>query len=72
MYPYKTIMASILLFLGGLYFLMMGWNSWGAEVTYNAEGEREGPTSIEVIILGMLLFIPGSYHVAVAMLAYFN
>ena len=72
MVPYKTIAMSIFLFAMGTYFLIRGFNSIGQEPTYNDSGERMGPAAYEIIILGLLLFIPGSYHTVVAMLAYAN
>ncbi|XP_011056243.1 PREDICTED: transmembrane protein 230 isoform X2 [Acromyrmex echinatior] len=55
--PWKAIMLAVLLFIGGTIMLIMG------SLIYS---DRIWP----VIILGALMFIPGAYHMRVAILAY--
>ncbi|XP_066586777.1 transmembrane protein 230-like isoform X2 [Prorops nasuta] len=55
--PWKAITLAALLFVGGTIMLIMG------SLIYS---DRMWP----VIILGALMFIPGAYHMRVAILAY--
>ena len=69
--PYRTIAACILFFIVGSYFVWQGISNYVNDVrpTYNVDGERIGAEPWELIVLGMLMFIPGSYHVFVALMA---
>ncbi len=59
--PWKTILLSFLFFIGGTIFLLLFFEKWN----------REGFTSsYEFLLLGMIMFIPGSYHTFIAYMAY--
>ena len=59
--PYKTIMVAFLFFVIGTIFLYLGLFE-----LYQTGSIAE---SYEKILLGMILFIPGSYHSALAFMA---
>ena len=56
----------------GTFFLWQALQSGMSTEPYktNADGERIGPHTLELLCLGLLMFIPGSYHVVVAVMAY--
>ena len=77
--PYRTILVSIVFFMLGTYFLIDGiYDSLHGPDTNkqpkkNAFGEEAKEVQpYEKILLGLLLFIPGSYHTAIAILACFG
>ena len=58
--PWKTILIALLFFVVGTIFLV-----WGAQETF----EVGLSTSYEKLLLGAILFIPGSYHSFIAFMA---
>ncbi|KAG5333709.1 TM230 protein, partial [Acromyrmex charruanus] len=63
--PWKAIMLAVLLFIGGTIMLIMGSLIVSGQID-SKYSDRIWP----VIILGALMFIPGAYHMRVAILAY--
>jgi len=55
--PWRTIFISFLFFIGGVIFYAIGINELLANGISNA---------YEKLILGSILFIPGSYHTVLA------
>ena len=77
--PFRNILVSIVFFLLGTYFLVDGINDSlsGPDINKqprkNAFGEEAKEVQpYEKILLGLLLFIPGSYHTVIAILACFG
>lgn len=63
--PWKSVTLASLLFVGGIVLLVMG--SLVVSGTIDTKyADRMWP----MIILGVLMFIPGAYHVRIAYLAY--
>ncbi|XP_051163749.1 transmembrane protein 230 isoform X1 [Leptopilina boulardi] len=63
--PWKAIILAALLFIGGTVMLVMGSLIVSGHID-TKYSDRMWP----LIILGALMFIPGAYHVRVAILAY--
>ncbi|XP_076761967.1 transmembrane protein 230 isoform X1 [Xylocopa sonorina] len=63
--PWKAITLAALLFVGGTVMLIMGSLIVSGRID-SKYSDRMWP----VIILGILMFIPGAYHMRVAILAY--
>ncbi|XP_014600064.1 transmembrane protein 230 isoform X1 [Polistes fuscatus] len=63
--PWKAITLAALLFVGGTVMLIMGSLIISGHID-SKYSDRMWP----VIILGALMFIPGAYHMRVAILAY--
>ncbi|CAL1674259.1 unnamed protein product [Lasius platythorax] len=63
--PWKAITLAALLFVGGTVMLIMGSLIVSGHID-SKYSDRMWP----VIILGALMFIPGAYHMRVAILAY--
>ncbi|XP_032789118.1 transmembrane protein 230 isoform X1 [Daphnia magna] len=63
--PWKAILLSFALFVGGTVFLILG--SLLVSGTIDSKyGDRTWP----LIIIGLIMFIPGVYHVRIAFLAF--
>ena len=58
--PWKTILIALVFFFFGTIFVI-----WGAHETV----EKGFSTSYEKLLLGAILFIPGSYHSLLAVMA---
>ena len=67
----KGIMTvSVLFFAMGTYFLSEAFKNWA---TYGLYGTaKEGAQPYEELLLGAILFIPGSYHTFLAIMAFFE
>ncbi|XP_043460986.1 transmembrane protein 230 isoform X1 [Leptopilina heterotoma] len=63
--PWKAIILAAMLFIGGTVMLVMGSLIVSGHID-TKYSDRMWP----LIILGALMFIPGAYHVRVAILAY--
>lgn len=63
--PYRAITLAIVLFIGGSLLIIIGALLL-AEVIDSKYSDRTWP----VLILGLLMFIPGAYHVRIAYYAY--
>ena len=50
----------------------MGFNEYNISGSLSTPAIAEQPAPYEKLILGTLMFIPGSYHVVIAVLAYFQ
>ena len=59
--PYKTIVIAFLFLVGGTIFISLGLQELYATGSISA--------SYEKILLGLIMFIPGSYHTALAFMA---
>ena len=68
--PHKTILVSILFFAFGTYFLSEAAKDFFTHGKIRNTGQ-EGAEPYEKLILGCILFIPGSYHTFLAIMAYF-
>ena len=61
---------AFLFFVLGTYFLMLGISEYGAEpLPVPTSSDERPPAAYEKIILGLILFIPGSYHTVLALMA---
>ena len=69
--PYKTIAVSILFFIIGSIFLFLGIEDY-IETGALTSSSRPGQEPYEKLILGAILFIPGSFHSFIAMMACLN
>ena len=69
--PYKTIAISVLFFIVGTIFLWMGIEDY-IEVGGFTSSSRPGQEPYEKLLLGSILFIPGSFHTFIAMMACLN
>lgn len=59
--PYKTIIIATVFFVVGTFFLC-----WGVHELHSTGSIAE---SYEKMLLGMIMFIPGSYHTFMAIMA---
>ena len=69
--PYKTIFVSVLFFIIGTIFLYLGIEDY-MEVGGFSSDSRPGQEPYEKLILGSILFIPGSFHTFIAIMACLN
>ena len=67
--PHRTILVSILFFTLGTYFLFQAISEWIQHGKIYGTGQA-GAEPYEKLILGSILFIPGSYHTFLAIMAY--
>lgn len=63
--PWKAVLLATLLFIGGTVLLIIGSLMVGGSID-TKYSDRMWP----MIILGILMFIPGAYHVRIAYYAY--
>ncbi|XP_017885572.1 transmembrane protein 230 [Ceratina calcarata] len=63
--PWKAIMLAALLFVGGTIMLIVG-----SLIVCGYIDSKYADRMWPIIILGILMFIPGAYHMRVAILAY--
>uniref|UniRef100_A0A7S3N2X0 Transmembrane protein 230 n=1 Tax=Strombidium inclinatum TaxID=197538 RepID=A0A7S3N2X0_9SPIT len=68
--PYRTIGYSFFLFLVGTIFLCLGFMDYVETGSMTTATSEESGRPYEKLLLGALMFIPGSYHVFVGLLAY--
>ena len=67
--PYKTIAFAFALFVMGVWFLTIGSQEYTLSRSLWASTSANSPPPYESLLLGVLLFIPGVYHVVIALLA---
>lgn len=63
--PWRAIMFALFLFVNGTLVLL-----YSAFNLFDTEDSEARSRSTALLVLGLLMFIPGSYHVALAYLSY--
>mmetsp|Transcript_16129 Transcript_16129/g.27278 ORF Transcript_16129/g.27278 Transcript_16129/m.27278 type:complete len:117 (-) Transcript_16129:84-434(-) len=67
--PYRTIVFAFFLFVFGVVFLTMGLSEFMQTRSFTQSPLENHPPPYEKLLLGTMIFIPGVYHVVLAICA---